>query len=322
MRGAPNKNTYAGKSKEKSIADQIFEYLHKVRTEDEDINYSEVSDRGDEYPGSRSAAGSLFGSNKPVEKRIPDRPNITFTSVMPKQSSALTTKATDKAGGFLKSIGDIKIGDIDDTIRELTGSPLIRSGALGLLGAGALYALYPWLDKPDPVYSKLYGGDRAYNTRRNWLTALTGIGLTGLGIYASSHPNIKGSWYKYLPKKDGMRKNNSMLGPADFVPIGFAQQAVMDNPNMTLDNKYRAISMLNSMGGPNTPVSSPDIVSAAVNTGASAHGYPVGRATVGAIADSLLTYAGAKAFGASDPGGLAAKVGLGSLGVRLLGSMF
>lgn len=330
MQGFPHKGTCKDKRAKKSMADEIFAYLHKVRTEDDDaLQDIPTSDGGEQSPGSRSMAGLLFKKDKPVERYIQDRPNITFTAMMPKSASVKST-VKDAGEGLLSRIGKIKLSDIDDTIKDLTGSPLVRAGALGILGSGAIYAAYPWLDKPDPIYSEMYGGDKAYETRRKWITALTGIGLTGLGIYSSIHPNIKDSWYRYIPKKQGeytpfsnIRKGASMLGPADFVPLGFAQKAVMDSPSMSLDNKFRAMQMLNAIpGGPGTPVTSTDIVSTAVNTGASANGYPLGRATVGAVADSLLTYAGAKAFGADNPGGLAAKVGLGSLGIRLIGSMF
>jgi hypothetical protein len=239
--------------------------------------------------------------------------------MMPKQSSA-----GKKSSGILEALGNINLSDINDGVRAITGSPLVRSGALGLLSAGAMYAAYPFLDKPDPLYSKLYGGDQSYNKRRNWVTGLTGLGILAASIAADSHSQIPGAWYKYLPKKaSALRKKSSMLGPADFIPIGFAQQAVMDSPTMTLDNKYRAIQMLNAIpGGPNTPVNSTDIVSTAINTGSSANGYPLGRATVGAVADALLTYTGAKAFGSENPGSIAAKVGLTSLGLRALGQMF
>lgn len=327
MRGFRNQGSAVDSAVPRSKADEIFAYLHKVRSQDGDIAQPEEEVQ-DQKPGSRSAVGRLFGYEKPVQKKIPDRPNITFTSVMPKKSSA-KAKASEKAEGLMAGIGNISLGKIDDTIRKYTGSPLVRAGALGLLGAGAIYAAYPWLDEPDPVYSTMYGGDKAYNTRRNWVTALTGIGLASLGIYASKHPNIKSSWYKYLPKKNeriplkDIQKTASMLGPADFVPLGFAQKAVMESPTMSLDNKYRAVQMLNAIpGGYNTPVTATDIVSSAINTGASSAGYPVGRATVGAVADALMTYAGAKAFGSDNPGGLAAKVGLGSLGLRLVGSLF
>jgi hypothetical protein len=329
MQGFPHKGTGNNKRAKKSMADEIFAYLHKVRTEDE--NYLQSSDERSEnqFPGSHSTAGFLFNKDKPVARYIPDRPNITFTSTMPK-SASIKSNIKNTSESLLSSIGKIKLSDVDDAVKGLTGSPLVRAGALGLLGASALYAAYPWLDKPDPVYSEMYGGDRAYDARRKRLTTLTGVGLTSLGLCSSIHPNIKDSWYRSLPKKHGestpfsnIRKGASMLGPADFVPLGFAQKAVMESPTMSLDNKFRAVQMLNAIpGGPETPITSTDIVSAAVNTGASAGGYPLGRATVGAVADSLLTYAGAKAFGADNPGSLAAKVGLGSLGIRLIGSMF
>jgi hypothetical protein len=328
-------NSYSGRGfgrrpKEKSKADEIFEYLHKVRMEDEDTEYSDATTDSEEfsYPGSRSAVGKLFGGESPVARYIPDKPNITFTSMMPKKSAA-TPDTPKEDEGFLASIGRVKFSDIDDTVRNVTKSPLIRAGALGLLGAGAMYLAYPWLDSPDADRVAVYGKDEDHSKRRGWITAATAPAIMALAAYSSSHPNIKSSLYKYLPKNDeiipytGLKKNSSMLGPADFVPIGFAQKAVMDSPTMTLDNKYRAINMLNAIpGGPNTPVNSTDIVSTAVSTGSSAHGYPVGRATVGAVADALLTYAGASAFGVQNPGGLASKVGLGSLGLRLLGQSF
>lgn len=313
-----------GKAKTRNKADEIFAYLHKVRVED-DPELSGISEDEDkEYgsPGEKSMAGVLFRADEPVARRIPDKPNITFTSVMPKKSSA------SKAKNILARIGGIKLGDVDDAIRDITGSPLIRAGALGLLSAGAIYAAYPWLDEPDPRYSALYGGDKAYNTRRDWVTGLTGLGMMGLGIYASKHPNIADSWYRYLPKKDpvpvsSIRKGASMLGPADFVPLGFAQQAIMNSPEMSLDNKYRAVSMLNAIpGGPQTPINSTDIVSAAVNTGSSANGYPLGRAAVGAVADALIGYTVASALGSKNPSRGAALVGLGSFGLNLLKQAF
>ena len=323
-------NSYSGRGfgrrpKEKSKADEIFEYLHKVRMEDEDTEYSDAPTDSEEfsYPGSRSAVGKLFGGESPVARYIPDKPNITFTSMMPKKSSG---ELKTKVSNLFESIGSIKLKDIDDKIRSVTGSPLVRAGALGLLSAGALYAAYPWLDSPDPRQEALYGEDEDYNYRRKLVTGLGGLGILGLSAYASTHPNIKSSWYKYIPKNNetidysGLRKNSSMLGPADFVPLGFAQQAIMDSPNMTLDNKYRAVSMLNAIpGGPNTPINSTDIVSSAISTGSSANGYPLGRVATKAVADALLTYTGAAAFGSERPGMHAARAGLISLGLGLMG---
>lgn len=312
-----------GKVKTRNKADEIFAYLHKVRIED-DPELSDISEDEDkEYgsPGEKSMAGFLFREDQPVARRIPDKPNITFTSVMPKKSS-------EDNRGILARIGSIKLSDVDDTIRDFTGSPLVRAGALGLLGAGAMYALYPQFDEPDPTYSQLYGGDKAFDTRRKWVSGLTGAGIMALGAYASSHPDLVSSWYKYMPKRDavkpkGIPKISSMFGPVNTVPLGFAQHAVMSSPTMTPENKYKAMNMLNAIpGGAHTPVTSTDIVSTAVSTGASAGGYPIGRSTVGAVADALITYAGAKAFGAKDPSGIATKVGLGSLGLRLVGQLF
>ena len=311
------------KAKTKNKADEIFAYLHKVRMED-DPEFSELSEEDDStygLPGEKSMAGMLFREDKPVVRRIPDKPNITFTSMMPKKSSGDNRS-------ILQRLGSIKFSDVDDTIRDVTDSPLVRAGALGLLGGGAMYMLYPKLDKPDPTYSQLYGGDKAFDTRRKWVSGLTGLGLTALGVYASSHPDIASSWYRYTPKKDatpkaGITKISSMFGPAATVPLGFAQHAVMASPTMTAENKYKAMNMLNAIpGGAKTPITSTDIVSTAVATGASAGGYPIGRSTVGAVADALIAYTGAKAFGAKDPSGLATKVGLGSLGLRLVGQLF
>lgn len=275
-------------NKYKNKADAIFSYLHKVRMGEDVEGLSD--DTVQEYPR------TLF-KDKPVEKNIPDKPNITFTSVMPKKADGVA----------------LGLGHIDDAVRAVTGSPLVLAGALGLAGAGGMYLAYPKIDPPDPTYSQYYGGDKDNEKRRRIVSALTGIGLTSIALAAAHHPEIKSSIFKYLPKKA------SMLGPVDFVPMGFAQQAVVDSPKMTLDNKYRALQMLSAIpGSPNTMINSTDIVSTAVNTGASSNGYPLGRATVGAIADSILTYAGAKAFGAENPGRLAAGVGLTSLGLRSL----
>ena len=312
-----------GKVKTRNKADEIFAYLHKVRVED-DPELSDISEDEDkEYgsPGEKSMAGLLFREDKPVARRIPDKPNITFTSVMPKKSS-------EDNRGILSRIGSIKLSDVDDTIRDFTGSPLVRAGALGLLGTGAMYALYPKFDEPDAEYSQLYGGDKAFDTRRNWVSGLTGASILALSLYAGAHPDIGSSWYKYTPKRDrvqptGMAKISSMFGPVDSVPLGFAQHAVLNSQTMTPENKYKAMNMLSAIpGGAQTPITSTDIVSVAVSTGASAEGYPIGRSTVGAVADALIAYTGAKAFGAKDPGGIATKVGLGSLGLRLVGQLF
>lgn len=224
------------------------------------------------------------------------------------------------------------VGRYHDFIR----SPLVDSALTGLGVFGLAYAADKFFD-PDPeteqeqntitadylakhkIVPKTYDEVKYYRAkalqrrRLNRYLIAGATGLIGAGL---------NSWYHYVPGKpsslwkfSNMEKKAGMLGNLDYMDINEVKSAVMDS-NMTDGNKFLSMSMLDTINKP--MVNSTDIVSAAVNTGVSAFGSPIGRYTVAAAADAALGYGLGKALGISAPGRLAATTGIGSFLLRTL----
>jgi hypothetical protein len=213
--------------------------------------------------------------------------------------------------------------------RKAVKSPLVDSLITGLGLAGISYGLGRFFnpiteetvlegaagilkDKNIPVTAQTLAATKKLARRRaernKWL--FTGaVGL--LGATANS-------WYHYVPGRPetlykwantGMRKRAGMLDPNSFMDINEVKASVIDSP-MTDGNKFLAMNMLNTIDKP--MVSSNDIIGAAINTGVSAIGSPIGRYTVAAATNAALGYGAGKLMGISRPDRLAATLGIGS----------
>ena len=153
------------------------------------------------------------------------------------------------------------------------------------------------------------------NLKRNkWLFA----GAVGLGTAAMN------SAYHYVPGRpetlykwssEGFNKTASLDPLATSMDINQVKAAVMDS-SMTDGNKFLSMSMLNTIDKP--MVNSNDIIGAAINTGVSAFGSPIGQYTVAAALDAGTGYLGGKLLGISRPDRLATAVGVGSFLTRTL----
>jgi hypothetical protein len=213
--------------------------------------------------------------------------------------------------------------------RKAVKSPLVDSALAGLGLAGLSYGLGQYFNPIDddtilagaakilkdtkaPITQQTINAAKKAamsKARRNKLLFAGAVGLLGAAA---------NSWYHYVPGRPetlykwantGMRKRAGMLDPNSFMDINEVKASVMDSP-MTDGNKFLAMNMLDSINKP--MVSSNDIIGAAVNTGVSALGSPIGRYTVAAATNAAIGYGAGSLMGISRPDRLAATMGIGS----------
>lgn len=204
----------------------------------------------------------------------------------------------------------------------------VDSALTGLGLAGATYALGNFFNPVDdesiredvakiirerklPVTTKTVAEVKKEAIKKAKRRKLLFAGAVGLGGAALN------SWYHYIPGRpqtlykwsSAMAKRASMLDPSSFMDINDVKASVMDS-SMTDGNKFLAMNMLDSINKP--MVSSNDIIGAAINTGVSAMGSPIGRYTVSAATNAALGYGAGSLLGISRPDRLAATMGIGS----------
>lgn len=213
--------------------------------------------------------------------------------------------------------------------KSLVGSPLVDSA---LKGAG-IFALSYGLDKFfNPIDNneilkdaatilKETGGPVTNETivaakkealrraKRRKLLIAGAIGLGGSVLNSAYHyvPGRPETLYKWAG--EGFRKNANIWDHGPYMDMNDVRTSVMNSP-MTDTNKFLAMNMLDTINKP--MVSSGDIMNAAVGTGASAFGSPIGRYTVAAATNAALGYGAGKLLGISRPDRLAATMGIGS----------
>lgn len=304
-------------------ANKVFDYLYKVRTGGVD-NEEPTSERSPwQYnPRFNADAARLTSPVPHIDKdKKAFESDINFDSIMPKRADAMPEYMPEhKTWGNRNSLGGWQ-----DKFRKYTGSPLVASALLGLGVGGTQYLLAnrigEWMGD-NPVGRDPKTGEPIYVTpedrKRNAI--LWGAGAALLNSALHFHPGEWSSLYKYSPKSN-MRKTSSMLGPVDYVPLGMAQQAIMQDTRMTNMMKSNALNMLGSISNnPNTMISSTDMVGAAIQTGASANaGAPLGRMAAAATADYFTGLGIGKLLGMNNPQSLATAAGVGSGIVRGLG---
>lgn len=204
----------------------------------------------------------------------------------------------------------------------------VDSALTGLGLAGATYALGNFFNPVDdesiredvakiirerklPVTAQTVAAVKKEALKKAKRRKLLFAGAVGLGGAALN------SWYHYIPGRpqtlykwsSALDKRASMLDPNSFMDINEVKASVMDS-SMTDGNKFLAMNMLDSINKP--MVSSNDIIGAAINTGVSAVGSPIGRYTVSAATNAALGYGAGKLLGISRPDRLAATMGIGS----------
>jgi hypothetical protein len=227
------------------------------------------------------------------------------------------------------------ISEIDNRIRKYTKSPLVIDGIAGALTGAGYWAFDRFVNPPNTPKlqrkaEKLYvedGGRLPFEhylelanekdkKRRLLYSAAVGLGGAGLAATLQYNPAYKDSWRKFVPKY-GVTKTASMFGPPSHVSVNAVRGAIMANPSLPQSTKNEIMGML--AGLPNRPLTSTDIINAAVRSGASARsGKPLGRIAVAAVADAATAYAAGNAFGVGSPGRLAALAGIGSAAYRYM----
>ncbi len=222
--------------------------------------------------------------------------------------------------------------------REFVRSPPADSALTGLGVAGVTYALGNFFNPIDnnyimedaariikdrklPLTSEVVKAAKEEALRKARRNKLLFAGALGLGSA------VLNSWYHYIPGRpqtlykwsSAINKEASILDPNAAMDINKVKASVIDS-SMTDGNKFLALNMLNTIDKPT--VSSNDIIGAAINTGASAIGSPIGMYTVSAATNAALGYGAGKLLGISRPGRLAATVGIGSFLTRAMQPSF
>lgn len=219
--------------------------------------------------------------------------------------------------------------------RKFVKSPLLDSALWGSLATGATYLAGQYfnpiteedvlqetadiikknkLPLTTETVKKAKAQAKSNLNRSKWLTAgAIGLGVAGINSAYHYTPGKLESLYKW--SSENIRKQASIDPLATSMDINHVKAAVMDS-SMTDGNKFLAMSMLDTI--PKSSVNSDDIIGAAINTGVSAVGSPIGQYTVAAAMDAATGYVGGSLLGLSRPDRVAAAMGIGSFLARTL----